>query len=94
MGNPGVHVLATPALVHLCERAAVNALQEGDATVALRSTVAHVAAAPLAAEVTATAKLEEEDGARLTFSVEARMGDLVLMAGTHERRLVARQDRP
>ena len=94
MGTPGVHVLATPWLVHFCQSAAVDAiagtLDEREISIAHRSTLAHLAAAPAGVPVVATAELSEMTQDRLVFSVRAMFGELVLMSGTHERKVVAR----
>ena len=94
MGNPGVHVLATPWLVHFCQSAAVDAisgtLDAGEVSVPLRSTLAHHAAAPIGALVVAVAELVEADADRLVFSVQAAHGERIVMSGTHEREVVGR----
>ena len=94
LGTPGVDVLATPWLVYFCQRAAVEAiagtLDDGEISIAVRSTLDHLAAVPPSAQVSAFAKLDRVEEHRLVFSVEARGEDLVVMRGTHDRQVVDR----
>jgi predicted thioesterase len=91
-GNDGVEVLATPYIVGLLETASVlaiqAALQPGQATVGTRVDLRHEAATPCGAQVTASARLIEVDGRRLTFAVEARDPLDRLASGIHERVVV------
>lgn len=89
MGNPGVHVLATPRLVALLEDAAIRAVQPhlapGAGTVGTRIDVKHLAATPLGMRVRARAVLRQVDGRRYVYDVEAH-DDLEKVAeGVHER---------
>ena len=89
MGNSGVEVVATPALILFIEEAADQGLrdfyEEGEASVGTALDVRHLAAAPIGTVVTATARVTEVKGRRVTFAVEARNGDKLLMSGRHER---------
>lgn len=93
-GNFGSDVLSTHEVVLLMELAARQAilgcLPESMITVGTRVDVRHMAAAPLGAEVTARARLEEIRGRVLRFSVEAvdRIG--ALATGENEQRIVSR----
>jgi len=89
MGNPGVHVLATPRLVALLEDAAIRAVQPhlpvGAGTVGTRIDVKHLAATPVGMRVRARAVLRQVDGRRFVYDVEAH-DDLEKVAeGTQER---------
>jgi fluoroacetyl-CoA thioesterase len=92
MGSGAVAVFATPQMVLLMERAAVNALAPylgaGQQSVGTMVNVRHLAATPLGATVTARAELIAVDGRRLTFRVSAHDGTDLIGEGTHERALI------
>ena len=92
MGSGTVPVFATPQMVLLMERAAVNALAPhlapGQQSVGTMVNVRHLAATPLGATVTARAELIAVDGRRLTFRVSAHDGTELIGEGTHERALI------
>ena len=92
MGSGAVRVFATPEMVRLMERAAVNALaphlSAGQQSVGTLVNVKHLAATPLGATVTATAELIGVDGRRLTFRVSATDGMDTIGEGLHERVLI------
>ena len=75
-GNPGVKVLATPALIALLEETAIgciaSTLVPGQGSVGTRIDVQHLAATPVGMKVVGHAELIEVDGRRLVFKVEAR----------------------
>lgn len=75
LGSGSVAVLGTPALVGLMEGAAIQALEghlaEGQTTVGGRIDVRHLAPTPVGMNVRARAELQEVDGRRLVFHVEA-----------------------
>ena len=87
-----LEVFATPAMVALMEEASVSAvsafLDEGVETVGTKISVSHLSATPVGIWVTAFATLEEVDGRRLVFSVEAFDEKGKIGYGTHERMLV------
>lgn len=91
-GNPGVDVVATPALIGLletvCQHCLARHLPDGHGSVGTRVDVEHLAAAPVGVEVTARCKVAAAKGARVSFAVEAFWGDRLLMRGTHERAAV------
>jgi len=74
-GSGNVDVLATPMMIALMEQAARDAVQphlpKGFTTVGTRVDVAHNGATLIGHKVTATAKLEKNDGRKLQFSVKA-----------------------
>lgn len=92
LGSGTVAVFATPEMVRLMERAAVNALKpylaEGQQSVGVMVNVRHLAATPLGATVTARAALVAVEGRRLTFAVSAHDGTDLIGEGTHERALI------
>jgi predicted thioesterase len=71
-----VPVLATPRVVALLEEATLAALdgvlEAGQTSVGMRINLDHLAPSCSGSEVVAQAQLNQVDGRRLTFSVEAR----------------------
>ncbi len=92
LGSGTVAVFATPEMVRLMERAAVNALKPylapGQQSVGTMVNVRHLAATPVGATVTARARLVAVEGRRLTFAVTAHDGTDLIGEGTHERALI------
>ena len=92
MGSGTVAVFATPEMVRLMERAAVNGLAPylapGQQSVGAMVNVKHLAATPLGATVTARAELLSVDGRRLLFKVSAHDGVDLIGEGMHERALI------
>jgi fluoroacetyl-CoA thioesterase len=92
LGSGTVAVFATPEMVRLMERAAVNALKPhlatGQQSVGTMVHVRHLAATPVGATVTAKAELTAVDGRRLMFKVTAHDGTDLIGEGTHERALI------
>jgi fluoroacetyl-CoA thioesterase len=92
LGSGTVSVFATPEMVRLMERAAVNALKPhlapGQQSVGTMVNVRHLAATPVGATVTARAELTAVDGRRVTFNVTAHDGTDLIGEGTHERALI------
>jgi predicted thioesterase len=92
LGSGTVSVFATPEMVRLMERAAVNGLAPhlapGQQSVGTLVNVKHLAATPLGATVTARAELLAVDGRRLTFRVTAHDGADLIGEGFHERALI------
>jgi predicted thioesterase len=91
-GNAGVRVVGTPALIGFLETAAAKCvaelLQPGDASVGTAINVQHLAAAPAFARIQAMAELVARENNRVSFSVQLRWGEIVVMRGSHERRIV------
>jgi predicted thioesterase len=89
LGNPGVHVLATPRLVALLELAAIRAVEAhlppGGGTVGTRIDVRHLAATPVGMRATIRVTLREVDGRRLVFDIEGHDETERIVEGTHER---------
>lgn len=92
LGSGAVSVFATPEMVRLMERAAVNALashlEPGQQSVGAMVNVRHLAPTPVGATVTARAELTAADGRRLTFHVTANDGVEKIGEGTHERVII------
>lgn len=92
LGNPGVMVFATPAVLALIENACSSMLQPhlpaGAATVGTAVDMKHLGATPLGMEVRAKATLLETDGRRFVFSVEVSDSKEKVAEATHERFLV------
>ncbi|NHJ84313.1 MAG: thioesterase [Asgard group archaeon] len=95
LGSGKVAVLSTPSMILMMEHTAMNAAQEylpeGWITVGTKVNIAHLQAAKKGTEVTAIAKLKEQDRKRLVFEVEVVLGDIVIGSGTHERFIVNKE---
>ncbi|MDR1800186.1 MAG: thioesterase family protein [Bifidobacteriaceae bacterium] len=96
VGSGSLAVLATPALVALMEQAACACLEGrlelGQTSVGVAIEVAHTAASPVGARVTATAQVVAVDGRRVEFTVTAADGAGQVGHGTHCR-VIVHQDR-
>lgn len=88
-----LEVFATPMMLALMEEATCTACQplldEGETTVGTSVSVSHDKASGLGTTITAVAVLEEADGRKLTFRVQAKdnKGDII-GKGTIERFVV------
>lgn len=91
-GSGSVPVLATPAMIALMEKAALESVQpflpEGMTTVGTRVKVKHLAATPVGMEVVARSELMEVDGRKLKFKVTAYDGKELIGEGEHTRYIV------
>lgn len=92
MGSGDMEVFATPAMVALMEQAAMLAakklLQEGESSVGIEISTSHLKASRIGSTIRATATLEQRDGRRLKFRVEAYDGDVLIGEGEHTRFIV------
>lgn len=92
VGSGNLPVLATPALLALMERAAMESvrphLDEGQDTVGVRADIAHLAATPEGMEVCCQSELIAVDRRKLTFRLTAHDGAELICEGTHERVVV------
>ena len=92
MGNKGVMVFATPAVLTLIENACaamiIPHLPAGAATVGTVVEMKHLGATPLGMQVRAKATLLETDGRRFVFSVEVHDPKEKVAEAKHERFLV------
>lgn len=95
VGSGDVPVLATPVVLSLVERAAVEALRghlpPGTTTVGGSAALAHQAPTPVGAKVGVRVKLDQVDGRRLRFrfTVSDPAGEVA--TGTHVRVVVDRK---
>ena len=92
MGNPGVMVFATPAVLtfieNVCSAMLMPHLPAGAATVGTAVDMKHLGATPLGMQVRATATLLETDGRKFVFSVEVWDAKEKVAEARHERFLV------
>ena len=92
VGSGTVAVLATPALIVIMEKAALDCaerrLAPGEASLGVYLDVSHTAPTPPGDTVSATATLTEVDGRKLTFEIEARDGAGPVGKAVHTRIVV------
>lgn len=92
VGNPGAYVLSTTHLAVMFELAALKSvlphLDPGLGTVGTRLEIKHLAATPVGLKVTARATLDQVDGRRLTFRLEAHDDREKIAEGVNERFIV------
>lgn len=96
MGSGSMGVFATPAMVGLIERTAMNlvqpALAENETTVGVEVHVRHLAATPVGMHVRARVELVAVEGRFLTFQAEVFDDKEKVGEGTHKRAII-RSDR-
>lgn len=88
-------VLATPEMIWLMEQTCTAAVQplldvRDQTTVGTHVDVSHESAAGDGQTLEVEVELVAVDGPRLTFRVEARVGDRIIGRGTHRRHIVDR----
>ena len=92
VGSGLVSVFATPYMIALMEKAAVNAVQArlapDEGTVGTRLDVTHDAATPIGMRVWAEAEVTAVEGRKLTFAVAAYDEAEKIGGGTHERFII------
>lgn len=95
LGSGDVAVLATPALIALCEAATLAAISEGvavnETSVGTHVDVRHLAPSGIGASVTTRATLESVEGTTLTFRVRAESGGVTIGEGSIVRIVVDRE---
>jgi len=96
MGSGSMGVFATPAMVGLIERTAMElvqpALAENETTVGVEVHVRHLAATPVGMHVRARVELVAVEGRFLTFQAEVFDDKEKVGEGTHKRAII-RSDR-
>ena len=94
VGNAGIDVVATTALILFLEEvshgAVAHALEAGEATVGVRVEVDHLAPARVGSTLSVRCELTELRGRRLIFSCEVRQSGVLVMSGFHHRVVVNR----
>jgi predicted thioesterase len=92
MGSGSLDVFATPAMVALMEKSAVNCLEghldEGMTSVGTFINTEHISATPLNMEVTAEAEITDINGREIIFTVTALDSAGIIGKGTHKRFIV------
>lgn len=92
LGSGALEVFATPAMVALMEKAALESVQPyldaEQGTVGTKLDIAHLAATPVGLTVRAESELMEIDRRRLVFRVAAYAGEEKIGEGTHERFII------
>lgn len=92
VGSGIAPVYATPMLIAALEAAAVatveHLLPPGHQSLGVHLDIAHTSPTPLGLTVTATARLKEVTGRKLTFEVQAHDGVDAIGGGTHVRVVV------
>lgn len=87
-------VVSTPSLIGFLEqtshRTILPFVEPGEVSVGTRVEVDHLAAAFVGRPVTALVRIAATEGRRITFEVEARQGDKLVMKGRHVRAIVSR----
>ena len=92
VGSGGLDVFATPALIALAEKTALESvsecLQDGQSTVGTKIDISHIAATPVGMRVICETELIEIDRRRLVFSVNVYDEVEKIAEGIHERFIV------
>ncbi len=92
VGSGALPVFATPSMIGLMEKAALESVQpyleEGQGTVGVHLDIAHLAATPVGMTVRAESELTEIDRRKLSFRVCAYAGGELVGEGTHQRFIV------
>lgn len=92
IGNPGVHVVSTPALIAYietaCQELVAPACEPDEATVGTVVNVKHLKAANSDASIECTARFVGRVKRRIRFQAEARQHGEIVMRGEHERAVV------
>jgi len=91
-GSGTLPVLATPAMILLIEKTAVECLspllREGESTVGISMDIKHSAPSAVGSEIFCRVELVETDRSRLVFDVRVRDSAGEVGSGRHERFLV------
>ncbi|SCY72866.1 thioesterase family protein [Alkaliphilus peptidifermentans] len=91
-GSGGVKVLATPLMIGLMEKAAMEAIEphlpNGYGTVGTNVNVSHLAATPIGMKVYAIAEVIDIDRKKINFKVEAFDEREKIGEGSHDRYII------
>lgn len=91
-GSGLVEVLATPAMIAMMEKTALETVLEylpkGKNTVGTEICVKHLKASPVGARVRYEAQIKKAEGKKLEFAVHAWDGDMLVGTGTHTRYII------
>ena len=94
VGNAGIDVVATTALILFIEETSHGAIEQrldpGEATVGVRVEVDHLAPARVAHVLSVCSELAEIRGRRLVFVCEVHQAGVLVMKGFHHRVVVVR----
>ena len=94
VGNAGIDVVATTALILFIEEVSHGAVEQrldpGEATVGVRVAVDHLAPARVGSSLRVCCELAEIRGRRLIFSCEVHQAGVLVMRGCHHRVVVVR----
>lgn len=92
IGSGSLDVFATPMMIALMESAAceclADVLEPGQTSVGTKVDIAHNAASPVGANITATATIESVSGNKITFAVTASDSAGEIGSGKHTRVIV------
>lgn len=92
LGSGTLEVFATPIMIALMEKAAMESVQPclepGQGTVGVKLEVSHTAATPMGVEVRAESELVTVEGRRLTFKVAAYAAGELIGEGIHQRCII------
>ena len=92
VGSGNLDVFSTPMMIALMEEAACNcisdAMEPGQSSVGTQISVAHLAASPIGAEITAKAVIDEINERKIMFTVTAYEGEKEIGNGTHTRFII------
>lgn len=92
VGSGALEVFATPSMIALMEKAALESVQPclepGQGTVGVMLNVSHLAATPLGMKVRAESELVAIEKRMLSFKVSAYAADELIGEGTHQRCIV------
>lgn len=92
IGNTGVDVVSSVALIGFCEVACgavfTDSLEPGEGSVGARFDFVHLAPARIGTRVTVEARLTSANGRKLDFEAVARDGQRELLKGRHRRVLI------
>jgi len=89
LGNAGVTMIGTPALIKYmemsCGRSLPDFLDDGEGSVATAVNVEHLAPAPVGADIVYRSEVADITRNRVTWTVTAHHGDVLVLRGTHTR---------